>query len=260
MNKGMENKKIVMLAGKGDSSLILYNAINSRYNIDAVILEDKENKKVFIKRRIKKLGIIKVAGQILFQVIIVRFLKWKARNRITEIISENNLNLNGFPVSKVTEVTSVNSNVVKDMLEAINPDLIIVNGTRIISKKILNAINCPIINTHTGITPMYRGVHGGYWALVNNDKENCGVTVHLVDAGIDTGGILYQDMISVTKKDNFVTYSYLQTAKAVPILLKAIGNALENNLVSNKKTGESKLWSHPTIWQYLYHFLFAHVK
>ena len=41
---------------------------------------------------------------------------------------------------------------------------------------------------HAGITPQYRGVHGGYWAVVNNDPEHCGVTIHFVDKGIDTGG------------------------------------------------------------------------
>jgi folate-dependent phosphoribosylglycinamide formyltransferase PurN len=72
-------------------------------------------------------------------------------------------------------------------LKAINPDLVIVNGTRIISKKVLSSINSKFVNIHVGITPKYRGVHGTYWALVNNDVENSGVTVHFVDEGIDTG-------------------------------------------------------------------------
>jgi folate-dependent phosphoribosylglycinamide formyltransferase PurN len=66
-------------------------------------------------------------------------------------------------------------------LKAINPDLVIVNGTRIISKKVLSSINSKFVNIHVGITPKYRGVHGTYWALVNNDVENSGVTVHFVD-------------------------------------------------------------------------------
>ena len=60
-----------------------------------------------------------------------------------------------------------------------------VNGTRIISSRVLDSIGCPIINTHAGITPRYRGVHGGYWALAEGHPEEVGTTVHLVDKGIE---------------------------------------------------------------------------
>jgi folate-dependent phosphoribosylglycinamide formyltransferase PurN len=37
-------------------------------------------------------------------------------------------------------------------MKAINPDLVIVNGTRIISKKVLSSINSKFVNIHVGIT------------------------------------------------------------------------------------------------------------
>ena len=58
------------------------------------------------------------------------------------------------------------------ILKELNADVIVVNGCRIISKKILNNVPAKFINTHEGITPKYRGIHGCYWALVNKDKEN----------------------------------------------------------------------------------------
>lgn len=256
----MQHKKIVMLAGDGDSTNILYNAINGMFPIQTVIMEDKENRKVFIKRRIKRLGIINVVGQILFQVIIVRILNTVSTKRIKEIVTENKLNTSVISPHKIKKVSSINNIEVKELLQQINPDVVIVNGTRIISKKILAAVSCPFINTHTGITPMYRGVHGGYWALVNKDLANCGVTVHLVDAGIDTGGVLYQRNIEIIKEDNFVSYPYLQTAKAVPLLQKAVEEALGNKLNDVGKTGASNLWHHPTIWKYLYYRIFKKIK
>ena len=51
---------------------------------------------------------------------------------------------------------------------------------------------CPVLNYHAGITPKYRGMNGGYWALATGDAGNFGATVHLVDAGVDTGGVLHQ--------------------------------------------------------------------
>jgi len=256
----MKEKKIVMLAGSGVSSNIIFHAVNKRFPVHSIIMEGGENKRKFLKRRLKKLGIITVFGQILFQAIIIKMLRKFSSKRIEVILKENSLNTDEVPLHTIKRVSSINANEVKDMLQTIQPDVIIVNGTRIISKKILSSVNCPFINTHAGITPKYRGVHGGYWALVNEDKINCGVTVHLVDEGIDTGSILYQDTIEISEKDNFITYPYLQIAKAIPMLQKAIGDALQNKLITIKGKEMSRLWYHPTIWQYIYYRLFKKVK
>ncbi len=131
------------------------------------------------------------------------------------------------------------------------PDVVIVNGTRIISNEILTSIPAPFINTHMGMTPKYRGVHGGYWALANEDNENCGVTVHLVDQGIDTGGILYQTAITVQPDDNYNSYPIHQIASAIPLMHQALNDIAENRLATKSGVQPSMLWSHPTLFAYL---------
>lgn len=257
----MTEKKIVLVAGKGAPTHIVFNAIEKEHGISLAIIEDKEDLKKFIKRRIKRLGIVTVAGQILFQVLVLKLLKRVSKNRYQQLLSEEQLNEVPIPSQKIKYVNSVNSAETIELLKTLNPDLIIVNGTRIISKKVLTAVNCPFINTHVGITPKYRGVHGAYWALVNNDAAHCGVTVHLVDEGIDTGNIIFQQNIDVTKQDNFYTYPLLQLAEGVKLLNKAIAAFYNQNLQSIKESeGESKIWYHPTAWQYLYNRLIKGVK
>jgi phosphoribosylglycinamide formyltransferase 1 len=87
-------------------------------------------------------------------------------------------------------VPSVNSNVGRALLRKLAPYVLLVIGTRIIGNETLHALDAPFINYHAGITPKYRGVHGAYWACVEGDTEHCGVSVHLVDTGIDTGPVL----------------------------------------------------------------------
>jgi methionyl-tRNA formyltransferase len=106
---------------------------------------------------------------------------------------------------------------------------------------------------HAGITPKYRGTHGAYWALYNNDMENAGVTIHLVDEGVDTGNIIYQSSVPITEKDNFVTYPTLQTCVGVDYEIKAIKDIIDGSLKTVSNDLPSCLYSHPTIWQYLYH-------
>jgi methionyl-tRNA formyltransferase len=42
---------------------------------------------------------------------------------------------------------------------------------------------------HTGISPRYRGSDTVFWALHNEEPEWVGVTIHALDAGLDSGPI-----------------------------------------------------------------------
>ena len=249
-----------MLAGKGTSTNILYNALIKEYIISAIILEEPIDKKTFLQNRIKKLGLMKVFGQILFQLLVVNFFNLSSSKRNKEILHEYGLDDSQISGEKIIRIKSVNDNNCLNSLQKLAPDVVIVNGTRIISKKLLNSIKATFINMHVGITPKYRGVHGGYWALVNDDDENFGVTIHLVDAGVDTGSILYQKNISVTGKDNFVTYPFLQLAEGIPLMKKGLKDILNDTVIKKSGTKESSLWYHPSIWQYLYYRLTKAIK
>jgi len=230
----------------------MYNGLKKTFEIEKVIVEESVSRKVFLKRRAKKLGYWPVFGQILFQLLCVPTLRFFSKKRIENIKNSYNLDETVIETGKIIQVSSVNSNKCLSTLKKIKPDVIIVNGTRIISKRILRNVKAKFINTHAGITPKYRGVHGGYWAMASEDAENCGVTVHLVDAGIDTGDILYQNNIEPTEKDNFITYTYLQIGEGIQLMKKALADVEADCLEPKKsKTKESKLWYHPTIWFYL---------
>jgi len=248
----MKDSTIIMLAGQGSSTQILYNALKSDFTIARVIIEEPVPTLHFLQRRIKKLGLGRVVGQILFQAIVVSWLQIRSKHRKMEIIDQFQLRTEPLDTALVTNVQSVNSDTAMQLLEEINPDIVIISGTRIISAKTLNCTSAKFINIHAGITPMYRGVHGGYWSLVENHKDLCGVTVHLVDPGIDTGSILAQGIIEPKEEDNFVTYPLLQLAKGLELLKRVLVDELEDRLhVQADPEGTSRLWSHPTILQYI---------
>lgn len=250
----MQDKTIVILAVRAESTNILYNSLKNDFQIKKVIIEESAPKVQLLKRRVKKLGLVKVLGQVAFRLIAVPYLKMTARKRILQL--KQFLKLDDTPInkSKIIKVISVNSDKTKVILKEVNPAIVIVNGTRIIAKGILDCIPAEFLNIHTGITPLYRGVHGAYWALVENDKKACGVTVHSVDSGIDTGNILEQERIDPTKEDNFITYPLLQLATGILLLKKAIKDVLENRIeIKPYPEGASRLWSHPTLWGYIWH-------
>ena len=253
-----------MLAGEGDYSLWVYNYfIKKGIPIDLLIVEKPIDRKTFLKARIKKIGILNVLGQLMHQILIVSFLKLTSKKRVAEIIHRGGFDASLPTTSDVlVNVSSANSDECLRLLTEIDPYLIIVVNTRIISKKILSRNKAKFVNIHAGITPKYRGWHGAYWALVNNDKENCGVTIHLVDEGVDTGGILYQAKIEITNKDNYFTYPLLQLEQGLPIFYQAAKDILEgkSQIKPNNPKLLDGLYSHPTIWEYLSNRIFKGVK
>ena len=248
----MQQKKIVFLASDGESSRWVYNALKNDFAIAAAIIEQPISKKKLIKGRLKKIGLLKVSGQILFSALIVPLLKAKATDRKNELIAQYNLDSSEFDNTRILKVDSINDDACKQMLEELQPDIIIVNGTRIISKKILQCTAAVFINMHVGITPQYRGSHGGYWALHNKEAANFGTTIHLVDAGVDTGAVIKQVFTKPEKQDNFTTYPILQVAIGIAALKDVLPQIIAGKINPIKNSEKGKMYYQPTIWQYFF--------
>ena len=242
-----------MLTRDGGPLIYMYNGLRHHVDITHVVVEKGTDKKTFLKNRIKRLGYIKVSGQILFQLIVPKLLVMFSTKRIADIIRHYNLDNTPIPDEFKVRVDSVNSEACIAFLQEEAPALVIVNGTRIISKKVLESVNAVFLNTHGGITPKYRGVFGGYWAVANRDKDNFGVTVHLVDKGIDTGGIILQKIIPFTSKDNIATYPYLMGGEGIRLMGQAIASFMSENLeTQNAQTKQSNLYHTLTLRNCLY--------
>lgn len=253
--------KIIFLAGKVEGAIWMYNAIKDNFFVDKVILEEKLSSMKIIKGRIKRLGLSKVINQLLFQIIISKFLRHLSKKRIAELKKHYRLITEPIPDEKLLNILSVNDSECIAAIKKLNPDVIIVIGTRVISSKVLESTSALFVNFHTGITPQYRGVHGAYWALVSNDKKNCGATVHKVDKGIDTGEIIKQSNIEISKQDNFITYPLHQYGVALDLMRSTLTDIKNNNFKSFKKENvDSHLYYHPTFSGYLYNRWFKGVK
>lgn len=254
--------KILILATESLNSNFLINSLSKEYKLD-ILFENKVSKKAFWTNRIKRLGVNKVIGQFLF-LFCSLFIQILNKKKIQNLLGKENYHINKNENVSINYIDSVNSETTIKNLKSLNPDLVILNGTRIISKKVLSSINCLFINTHCGITPKYRGVHGGYWAIYNKDLENYGVTIHKVDIGVDTGDILYQEKVKYDSKDNYFTYPIKQYLVAIPLIIKVIEKIYNGEqLTPYRRTdlqSQSRLWYHPTIFQYLYGLLVNQVK
>lgn len=242
--------KLLVLAQDGASTWMLVNALRPQYPGLQVGLERPVANLTMIMRRARRKGAWAVFGQLLF-IACAPLLCWDGRARRRTLSAAAGLDTNQ-PEVPITRFESANSDACIAWLAAEKPDVVVINGTRILSPAVLSSCGAIFLNIHCGITPAYRGVHGGYWALYQGDSANAGVTVHVVDPGIDTGDIVYQKTIVVDDKDSFPTYPVKQYIAGVELMRKALRDIAEGKLATTARHDlRSAIWQHPTLWQYL---------
>ena len=84
-----------------------------------------------------------------------------------------------------------------ETLRAWDPDTIVVAAFgRILPKIILNLPPKGCLNVHGSLLPKYRGAAPIPWALIHGETET-GITIMLMDEGMDTGAILQQEVIPI---------------------------------------------------------------
>ena len=72
---------------------------------------------------------------------------------------------------------------------------------KILSKKFIQKFNGKILNIHPSLLPKYKGLNTHKRALKNYEKFS-GCTVHLVNSKLDSGKIILQKKVKVSKKDS----------------------------------------------------------
>ena len=104
-----------------------------------------------------------------------------------------------------------------DQVRALQPDLIVVAAYgQILPQALLDVPRFGCLNVHTSLLPKYRGAAPIQWAILNGDSET-GVTIMKMDAGLDTGAIVSEEVTRITAED---------TAQTLHDRLAGIGGAL----------------------------------
>jgi methionyl-tRNA formyltransferase len=88
-----------------------------------------------------------------------------------------------------------------EVLRSWSPDVIVVAAFgRILPQAILDLPSKGCLNVHGSLLPKYRGAAPIQWAVINGEPET-GVTIMVMDAGLDTGAILDQVVMPISDED-----------------------------------------------------------
>ena len=118
-------------------------------------------------------------------------------------------------------------------------DLIVLAGfMRILSNSFIEKFNRKIINIHPSLLPKYPGLNTHEKVINNKDKFH-GVTIHLVDEGLDSGPIIAQARFKAAKYrdiDSLITKVHSIEHKLYPLIIKMI---VEGEINLNELNGKN---------------------
>lgn len=117
---------------------------------------------------------------------------------------------------------SINEPATLALINGMSPDLILVYGTSIIGRDLIESFPKRVLNVHAGLSPYYRGSGCNVYPFLNNELEYVGVTIHYMDAGVDSGEIILQGRPVFEESDDTHTVGCKTAELAAELMCKVV--------------------------------------
>jgi phosphoribosylglycinamide formyltransferase-1 len=167
---------------------------------------------------------------------LIEFSKIKDSPISIDLIFSNNPKAKGLKFSNKFDIKKYVSNFksfkttekkILDLLNKENIKFICLAGfMKILSKSFIKKFGGKIVNIHPSLLPKYKGLDTHIKAIQNKDKV-AGCTVHFVTAKLDSGKIILQKEVKISKKDTSASLAkkvLRQEHKLYPTAIKKIFN------------------------------------
>ncbi len=122
----------------------------------------------------------------------------------------------------VSQPERVKDREVIDYFRSLSPDLVVVAAFgQILPRKILEIPKMGCINVHPSLLPKYRGAAPMNWIIIRGEVKT-GVTIMLMDEGLDTGDILSQEETMIVADESFGELHDRLANMGAALLLKTV--------------------------------------
>ncbi|MBK8809906.1 MAG: hypothetical protein IPN69_04155 [Acidobacteria bacterium] len=137
-----------------------------------------------------------------------------------------------YPSAPIAKVDNINDPLTLEILKRESPDFVIVSGTNLVGKRLIDEFPNRILNLHTGISPYVKGgPNCTNWCLARNWFHLIGNTVMWIDPGIDTGRILATEQTPLTGRESLEELHLKVMDHAHVLYLRVLSRFAENGPV-----------------------------
>lgn len=120
---------------------------------------------------------------------------------------------------------------------------IVVAYGKILPQDLLDIPEFGFINVHPSDLPQYRGPSPMQWSLLNGDTKSA-ITIMQLDAGMDTGDILFKKPITINNSENYLDLQEKCARTGSEFLSEQLPNILSGEISPIKQDDEKASYSH----------------
>lgn len=133
------------------------------------------------------------------------------------------------------------------------PDAVAFTGGGLVRRGLLEAAGRGILNAHMGVLPPYRGMDVVEWPLLEGRHESVGlgVTLHLMDPGVDTGPIVEVFPVPIRRGDSMERLRTRYEPVMVDALLEGVRRVRDGSLAPRPQApgdGRQYFVLHPRLY------------
>ena len=141
---------------------------------------------------------------------LIKFSKKKKSPISIDLIISNNPKAKGLKIGKINNIKrkvynfkkkyKTENRILSDLKEHKVKIICLAGFMEILSRNFITKFKGKILNIHPSLLPKYKGLNTHQRALDNNEKYS-GCTVHFVNSKLDSGKIVLQKKVKISKND-----------------------------------------------------------
>ena len=141
---------------------------------------------------------------------LIKFSKKKKSPISIDLIISNNPKAKGLKIGKINKIKrkvynfkrkyKIENHILSDLKEHKVKMICLAGFMEILSRNFITKFKGKILNIHPSLLPKYKGLNTHQRALNNNEKYS-GCTVHFVNSKLDSGKIILQKKVKISKND-----------------------------------------------------------
>ena len=142
---------------------------------------------------------------------LIKFSKKKKSPISIDLIISNNPKAKGLKLGKINKIKrkvynfkrkyKIENQIISDLKKHKVKMICLAGFMEILSRNFITKFKGKILNIHPSLLPKYKGLNTHQRALDNNEKYS-GCTVHFVNSKLDSGKIILQKKVKISKYEN----------------------------------------------------------